>query len=389
MRRWLLALCLTAGPALAQAPAVVVGAVLPASGQLADLGEETRKALVLWQERCNAEGGLLGRAVTLRLLDDGSEASASLRLYEQLIRSEQADLLLGPLGSAATMAAAATVERAERVLLNVTGVTESVQREGRRQVFHVPAPLAAYGAGPLAIAESAGYTKLQVLARNDPRSREAAERLAEAAGQRGLQAVVQFTAPGATEYAAQIAAARSRNAEAWIAFGIAEDAAEMVKTFKRIGYAPWMFLAQGAAEPGFIRRVGQDAEHALGLTAYEPNSPWPANQAFLAAWRARWQGEPGVFAAHAYAAGLVLQGAVRSAGTLESGRLRAALRALEIDTPLGRHRVDAHGVQVGVKPAVVQIRRGRREVVWPPEMATAPWQLPYPRWDERQIHAPQ
>ena len=74
MRCWLLALCLTAGPALAQAPAVVVGAVLPASGQLADLGEETRKALVLWQERCNAEGGLLGRAVTLRLLDDGSDA---------------------------------------------------------------------------------------------------------------------------------------------------------------------------------------------------------------------------------------------------------------------------------------------------------------------------
>jgi len=231
--------------------------------------------------------------VVLRLLDDGSEASASLRLYERLIESEQADLLLGPLGSAATMAAAATVERAGRLLLNVTGVTESVQREGRRQVFHVPAPLAAYGTGPLAIVESAGHKTLHVLARNDPRSREAAERLAEAAGRRGLQAVVQFTAPGATEYAAQIAAARARNAEAWIAFGIAEDAAEMVKTFKRISYAPWLFLAQGAAEPEFIRRVGQDAEHALGLSAYEPNVRWAATDALLAAWRERWPGEPG------------------------------------------------------------------------------------------------
>jgi len=59
MRRWLLALGLARGPAFAQAPAIVVGAVLPASGQLADLGEDMRKALVLWQERCNAEGGLL------------------------------------------------------------------------------------------------------------------------------------------------------------------------------------------------------------------------------------------------------------------------------------------------------------------------------------------
>lgn len=390
MRRWLLALWLAApAPAFAQPPAIVVGAVLPASGQLADLGEDMRKALVLWQERCNAGGGLLGRAVVLRLLDDGSEASASLKLYERLIESEQADLLLGPLGSAATMAAAATVERAGRLLLNVTGVTESVQREGRRQVFHVPAPLSAYGTGPLAIVESAGHKTLHVLARNDPRSREAAERLAEAAGRRGLQAVVQFTAPGATEYAAQIAAARARNAEAWVAFGIAEDAAEMVKTFKRIGYAPWLFLAQGAAEPEFIRRVGQDAEHALGLSVYEPNAKWPANAEFLAAWRERWPGEPGVLAAHAYAAGLVLQGAVRAAGTLQTERLRAALLAVEVDTPLGRHRVDADGVQIGVKPVVVQIQHGRREVVWPPAPATAKWQLPYPRWDERQVDAPQ
>ena len=80
---------------------------------------------------------------------------------------------------------------------------------------------------------------------------------------------------------------------------------------------------------------------------------------------------------------------MRAAGSLATERLRVALLGLEVDTPLGRHRVDTHGVQVGVKPAVVQIRRGRREVVWPPGMATAQWQLPYPRWDERQVDAPQ
>jgi len=162
----------------------------------------------------------------------------------------------------------------------------------------------------------------------------------------------------------------------------------MVKTFKRIGYAPWLFLAQGAAEPEFIRRVGQDAEHALGLSAYEPNAkglPTPSSwrRGAPAAGRARRAG------AHAYAAGLVLQRAVQAAGALEPGRLRAALLALEIETPLGRHRVDADGVQTGVKPVVVQIQRGRRAVVWPPPAATAEWQLPYPRWDERQVHAPQ
>jgi branched-chain amino acid transport system substrate-binding protein len=163
----------------------------------------------------------------------------------------------------------------------------------------------------------------------------------------------------------------------------------MVKSFKRIGYAPWLFLAQGAAEPEFIDRVGQDAEFTLGLAAYEPRAKSAANAAFVAAWRERWSQAPGALAAHAYAGGLVLAEAVRAAGSLEAPRLRAALLALDTETPVGRYRVDRDGLQVGTKPVVVQILEGRREVVWPASLATAQWRLPYPRWDERQVHAPQ
>lgn len=389
MRVWLLALWLASAPAWPQASPVVVGAVLPESGMLADLARDMKRALVLWQERSNAAGGLLGRPIELRVLDDRSEATAATRLYAQLIDAERVDLLIGPFGSAATIGAAATAERARRVLVNATGITSRVQRPGRRYVFHVPAPLTAYGTGALAVARAAGHTKLQVLARGDPVSREAAEGLVAQANALGMAAVLQSVPAGAADYAAPIAAARARNAEAWIAFGLAEDAAEMVKAFKRIGYAPWMFLAQGAAEPEFLQRVGQDAEFALGISAYEPTFGAPANLEFAAAWRKRWQSEPGAIAANVYAAALVLEAAVRTAGSLDQARLREALAALETDTPIGRYRVSEGGVQVGVKPAVVQILKGRREVVWPPPQAAAQWQLPYPRWDERQVHVTQ
>jgi branched-chain amino acid transport system substrate-binding protein len=94
-------------------------------------------------------------------------------------------------------------------------------------------------------------------------------------------------------------------------------------------------------------------------------------------------------AANTYAAALVLAEAVRAAGTLDQERLRAALAALETETPIGAYRVGEGGVQLGARPAVVQIQRGHAEIVWPPALATAQLQLPYPRWDERQVHAPQ
>lgn len=389
MRRGLLALWLAACPAWPQEAPIVVGAVVSETGQLADLALDMRKALILWQEGRNAAGGLLGRRIELRLMDDRSEASAVLTLYEQLIERERADVLIGPFGSAASAAAAATAERARRVLVNATGLTRGAHRPDRRYVFQVPAPVAEYGAGALALTQAAGHSRLQVLARNEPGAREAAERFATEAAALGMQAVVQTASPGASDYAAQIAAARARRTEAWIAFGRAEDAAELVKAFKRAGYAPAMFLAQGAAEAGFVQRVGQDAEFTLGITAFDPRFATRGNAEFVARWRKRWAGEPGLVAANAYSAALVLEAGVRAAGSLDQERLRAALAALDTETPIGRYRVGKGGVQLGAKPAVVQILRGRAEIVWPRALATAQLRLPYPRWDERQVHAAQ
>jgi len=280
-------------PLQAWAQPLVVGAVLPLSGQLADLAADMQRALVLWQESRNAAGGLQGRHVELKLLDDRSEALASTRLYEQLIDTERAALLLGPFGSAASVSAAAVAERRRRVLVNVTGVTGNVHRAGTRYVFQVPAPVAEYGEGALAIVRSTGYRRLHVVARNDPGSQEAAAQLVERALAAGLEpGPVESVPAGAGDYATQVAKARARDAQAWIAFGQPEDAANMVKSFKHIGYAPWLFLAQGAAEPRFLKLVGQDAELVLGVSPYETAYRTRGNREFVEAWRKRWSSDP-------------------------------------------------------------------------------------------------
>jgi hypothetical protein len=89
------------------------------------------------------------------------------------------------------------------------------------------------------------------------------------------------------------------------------------------------------------------------------------------------------------AAVLILEQAVRKAGSVDTERLRAALAELDSETPIGRYRVEAGGIQTEARPAVVQILAGRREIVWTEALATAKWRLPYPRWDERKAFAAQ
>ena len=387
MTRWIirvLAFALASSPAWADEPSLPIGSVLSQSGHLADLAAEYRKGLLLWQDEVNAGGGLLGRKVELRLLDDGSEAARTGALYKQLI-ADQVELFIGPYGSAASLMATAEAETARRVMVNGAAPSHAVYKRLPRYVFQSGIPYAAYGVGLLELATKQGYRKLFIVARDDPVPAEMAAGLRDAALAMGLEpSELQLHSAGTSDFGPLVLKAGAQQADAWIAFGEFHEAAEMVKTFKRMGYAPKLFFARGAADPKLIPRIGQDAEFSLAAIDYDARSATPANDKFVKAFTAKWSSRPGLPAAQGYSAATVLGEAVRRAGSVDRDKLRAVLGSETIATVLGDYKVDPKtGEQVAARAALVQILKGRREVVWPPALETAKLVLPYPQWSER------
>ena len=374
-----LALC---APALAQTRPLVVGAAMPQSGLFADLAADLRKSLLLWQEEVNAAGGLLGRHVELELLDDRSESMHESKLYEQLVSDRKVDLLFGPLGSAASLGAAGVAERHRRVLVNATGAARSTQKPSFRYTFQVPAPLSAYGTGALELAKQLGLKRIVIAARDDPSSKECAQLMQEQAIAAGLASLLEPYDAGSEDFTLQVKRAKARGVEGWIAFGLPQDAAEMVKSFRRLGFAPRLVVLQGASDPDFIKRIGQDAEYAVGITTYLTGAKTHDNDKFRQSYAKKWSAEPGALAAEGYGAAKVMEEAVRRAGTVESEKLREAFSTLEMATPLGPYKVDRSGAQIAATPMLVQILRGRRRIVWPESLAAARLQ-PYPAWEDR------
>lgn len=388
-------LLVAATGARAQAPAaapgpIVVGAVLAQTGIAADFAADYRKGLLLWVEEANYAGGLLGRRLELKLLDDRSESADTGALYRRLVDEFRADLLIGPWGTAATLGAIGAAERAKRVLVNGGGAGRNLHRRARSWVVQVATPYVAWSEAAVAAALEYGVKRAMVLARNDPVAREMGAQAVELAERAGLQVgMLEVVAPGATDFAPFVDKAREAQVDAWIAFGQPFEAAEMVKTFKSLGYAPLLFVAQGVEAPSFVKTVGQDAEHAIGFVPWGPGFPTRDNAAFVAAYTAKFSATPGYGAAEGHAAGRVLAHAVRKAGTLEQQAVRDALAALETETPLGAYRVDPlTGAQRAARVALVQIQRGRPVAVWPAALAAGKAQLPYPRWNERTLLKP-
>ncbi len=374
-----------AAPAQPQIP-IVVGAVVSATGAQASAAEGYRRALLLWEAQVNERGGLLGRRVEVRLRDDGSQAVRARGEYEKLVAGG-ADLLIGPYGSAATLMGAAVAERAQRVMVNGSGPARTVHKRAPRYLFQSAVSYASYGAGVLELAKGAGLARLLILGRDDPRSRDMAEATAELARAQDFSGVTLLTyAGGSADFEAQVKLAQAGQAQAWIAFGEVREAADMIRTFRRLEYAPQLFFARAATEPAFIELVGQDAEFSLGTLEYDAQLATPGNEAFAKAYAARWSGKPGLSAAQGYAAATVLESAVREAGTLDQEKVRTALAGLEAGTVLGPYRVDpANGSQTGARAAVAQILKGRATVVWPRELEAANALLPYPQWGERSL----
>lgn len=366
-----------AGLSIAWAQPVVIGAVISQTGAHAELAADYLKGLQLWRAQVNESGGLLERRVELRVLDDASRAVRARELYVELVGDKTVDLLIGPYGSAATLLAAAEAERARRVMVNGAGPAAAIHSRPGRWVFQTAVPYAAYGRGVLEVAGAAEMRRLFILAREDAASTEMAEATRNGAGSAFSAGDVASYRPGTLDFAAQVAKAREAKAQAWIAFGDVRDAAEMVKTFKRLDYAPPLFFAASASHPRFVALLGQDAEFSLGAVDFDARRN-DAARAFAKAYTARHTVAPSLAAAEGYTAGLVLAAAVRSAGSLAQEAVRSALAELEISAPLGEYRVSPeNGAQLGFRPLVVQIRMGR------PELGTA--LLPYPQWNERAL----
>src|SRR5699024_8935850 len=95
------------------------------TGKYARSGEEQHKGYKLWAEHVNKLGhsygkgdlpntgkpGLLGRPVELIVLDDRSDPTTGVRLYNELVYDREVDLLLGPYSSAVTNAVAPIIEK--------------------------------------------------------------------------------------------------------------------------------------------------------------------------------------------------------------------------------------------------------------------------------------
>jgi branched-chain amino acid transport system substrate-binding protein len=115
---------------------ITIGASLSLTGDFSVDGQAYQKGYELWASDVNARGGIMGRKVTLKILNDDSSPTQVATNYQTLFSVDHVDLAFGPFSSLLTTPSASVAARYGYALVEGAG--------GAPTVFNSPANLAAH-----------------------------------------------------------------------------------------------------------------------------------------------------------------------------------------------------------------------------------------------------
>src|SRR5690606_10214119 len=105
---------------------IVIGISLPLTGDFSEPGKGVQRGYEAWAQFVNEDGGLLGRQVELKILDDQSNADRVVQDYEALIAQDEVDLVFGPFSTRLVVPSARVAQEYGMLFVEPAGAAAEV-----------------------------------------------------------------------------------------------------------------------------------------------------------------------------------------------------------------------------------------------------------------------
>ncbi|WP_422768720.1 amino acid ABC transporter substrate-binding protein [Plantactinospora sp. WMMC1484] len=369
---------------------IVVGISLPLTGDFSEPGKGVQRGYEAWAKITNDKGGLLGRQIELKILDDQSNADRVVADYEQLIGKDNVDIVVGPFSTRLVVPAARVAEEYGMLFVEPAGAAKEVFEQGFKNLFYAAPAVADDHYNHLAehlLALPAGQrpTTVAYAAMDDPFAQGTAYGLKAKLEAGGVRTVVdEVYPPNTTDFgsiAAKIAASR---ADMVVGGSQYQDGVNLIVALQQLGYQPKLAAFSTApTNPEFAAAIGNKTEGILAPTGYTQKAPYPSNVEFVQKYTAQFGTPPEEDEANAYTTGQVVAAAVTAAGCAEQGECQQKLvdwiRGNEVETVVGPLTWDATGKPQGAH-MIQQWVGGQIQIVLPAEAKETDLVYPKPAW---------
>ena len=339
---------------------IVIGASLSLTGDFSADGQAYMKGYELWASDVNAHGGILGRKVTLKILNDNSSPTQVVTNYQTLFASDKVDLAFGPFSSLLTTPSASVAAHYGYALVEGAG--------GAPTVFASPANMSAHNVFDVSLPiedEMIPFVNWVASLPPNERPKTAAYPMADdpfadppvQLAQQKLQALGVKTVyskifPAETasyKPAADQVAATGAQAVLLGSTDVPTVAAFM-QAFEQQHYNPKMFICAAGPDQGaaFTSAVGKgNATGTMVPNGWYPGYANPESQAMVNEYVAKYGGTPSDInadVAEAYSVGQVMAQAVTATGGTDNAKIISYLHSgVTLSTVQGPVKFDELG----------------------------------------------
>jgi branched-chain amino acid transport system substrate-binding protein len=285
-----LALAIAAGPAAARPAAdpgvsrneIVIGGTVPLSGIAASYASVGRGAEAYFKY-INAQGGVHGRKITYKYLDDQYNPAQTVQVTRQLVQQERVFAIFNSLGTEHNLNVRAFLNAAKVPQLFVGSGATTFGRDHKRYPYTIGYLPSYVGEGKVYarhILRTKPNAKIAVLYQNDDYGKDLLNgfRAGLGAKRRNIVATQSYD-PLSTDVSSQVARLRGSRATVLMLIATPPFAIRGLTAANRVGWRPQVYLNQVGSATNIMRIISLSAsprviDGAITLQAYkDPQNP--------------------------------------------------------------------------------------------------------------------
>ena len=329
----LAAASLLATPALLKAQGhskLILGQSAPFSGPAAELGIQFHQGAKLWLEQINAQGGIAGKTIEIKALDDGYEPDRCAANTQKLI-AEDVHALFGYIGTPTSLAALPLLTKAQVPFIAPFTGAMGLREPFNKQVFHLRASYNDETALIVRQLTNLGLKKIAVFYQNDAYGKAGLDGVTLALDKLGLKPVATATVErNSVDVAAAVRTINAAMPDAVVQVSAYKACAAYIRTARAAGYGGTFYNVSFVGTQALADELGKDgAGVVVSQVMPSPYSPArPIAREFADAVRKAGNVQANFSSMEGYLAAKVVTEGLKRAGT-RIGSREALIQGLE------------------------------------------------------------
>ncbi|MBK5204297.1 MAG: ABC transporter substrate-binding protein [Polaromonas sp.] len=335
----MVAACLLPTHASAADP-VKIGVLLPLTGPVADIGNNSRQGMVWAVEQINASGGiksLNGAKLELVFGDTQSTPQAGLSAMQKLLSVDRVPVVTGAYQSNVTLPTTRLAERAKVPFLVFSAIADSITQQGFKYTFRPNAAANHWATLQFDFLDWLNSKKTDKLGRkiqniaflyeNTDYGQATAKNWVIDAKARGYNVVSDLSYPaGSSNMTSTINRLRSANPDAVLLVSYVSDAIAIARTLKELSYKPPIQIATGGGHSDIaFLNSGFGVDGLFTVANWNDDISKDFTKTFVQGYAKRWNAQPSSHSAQGMANVYLLKEVIEKAASADPEAIRKAL----------------------------------------------------------------